>query len=45
MPVEFHLATFNIGIVLNSIYSIDNSIIPLVKTFFRIVRHCKNPGI
>lgn len=31
MPVEFHLAAFNIGIVLNVIYSIDNSIIPFVK--------------
>ena len=45
MPVEFHLATFNIRIILNGIYSIYNSIVPFIKIFFRIVRHCNDTGI
>ena len=45
MPVEFHLAAFNIGIVLNGIYCINYSIIPFIKAFFRIIRHCKDMWI
>ena len=45
MAIKFHLAAFNIRIILNGIYSIDNSIVPFIKVFFRIVRHCKDTGI
>ena len=45
MAVEFHLPAFNIRIILNGIYSIDNSIVPFIKVFFRIVRHYKDTGI
>lgn len=45
MVVEFYFLVFNICIIFNGIYSIDNFIVLFIKVFFCIVRYCKDMGI